>query len=90
MEDQLDLLAGLLLEGRDGLLNRLSFLDVVALIPRHHEVGSLRVGRCCHEPRRQHQNSNAHHGCFLAKSRLDYAPAGRRQQGEGYHRLWRN
>jgi hypothetical protein len=39
MEDQLDLLAGLLFEGGDDLPGRLVFLRVVALIPPHHEVG---------------------------------------------------
>ena len=45
MEDQLDLLAGLLLEGGDDLLDRLVLLGVVALVPPHHEVGGVRAER---------------------------------------------
>ena len=52
MEDELDLLAGLLLEGGDDLLDRLVLLGVVALIPPHHEVGGLRAERRHGERRR--------------------------------------
>ena len=37
--DELDLLAGLLLEGGDDLPDRLVLLGVAALLPPHHEVG---------------------------------------------------
>ena len=39
MEDELDLLAGLLLEGGDDLPERRLLLGVEALFPPHHEVG---------------------------------------------------
>ena len=45
MENELDLLAGLLLEGGDGLPDRLVLLGVVPLLPPHHEVGGLRAER---------------------------------------------
>ena len=45
MEDELDLLAGLLLEGGDDLPDRLVLLGVVPLLPPHHEVGGLRAER---------------------------------------------
>jgi hypothetical protein len=51
MEDQLDLLAGLLLEGGDDLLDRLLLLGVVALVPPDDEIGAAaarktRASRC--------------------------------------------
>jgi hypothetical protein len=39
MEDQLDLLAGILLECGDELPDRIVFLGVVALIPPRDEIG---------------------------------------------------
>jgi hypothetical protein len=52
MEDQLDVLAGFLLERGDGLLNGLLLLRVVALIPPYDEVGGLRARRRRGERRR--------------------------------------
>jgi hypothetical protein len=40
---ELDILAGLLLEGGDDILDRLVLVRVVALVLPHHEVGGLRA-----------------------------------------------
>jgi hypothetical protein len=43
--DEIDLLAGALLEGPDDLRDRLVLLGVVPLLPPHHEVGAPGVER---------------------------------------------
>jgi hypothetical protein len=45
MKDQFDLLAGILLEGRDDLLDRLALLRIPALVPPHDEIGGLDAKR---------------------------------------------
>ena len=60
MEDELDLLAGLLLEGRDDLPDRLVLLGVVAFIPPHDEVGGL-GGERRHDDRRSKNDGSATH-----------------------------
>ena len=62
MEGELDLLAGLLLEGGDDLPDRLVLLGVVALIPPHHEVGGLGAER------RQEQRRGENDGSSCALS----------------------
>jgi hypothetical protein len=61
MEDQLNLPAGLLLEGGDDLLDRLVLLRGVALVPPHDEVGGVGAERRHHEDRGQCNGSTAHH-----------------------------
>jgi hypothetical protein len=61
MEDELDLLAGLLLEGGDDLLDRLALLRVIALIPPHHEVGGPRAERRQQQPRTENGAGNPIH-----------------------------
>ena len=50
-KDELDLLAAILLEGRDDLPDRLVLFGGLSLLPPHHEVGGLRAerrhGECC-------------------------------------------
>ena len=59
MEDQLDLLAGVLAEGGDDLLDRLVLLGVIALVPPHDEIGGLGGERRHDERRRENYSSNA-------------------------------
>jgi hypothetical protein len=65
MQDQLDLLAGLLLEGGDDLPDRLVLLRVVALIPPHDEVGGPSAERRHHEHRCENYR-------FMAQCRLPW------------------
>jgi hypothetical protein len=71
MEDQLDLFAGLLLEGGDDLLDRLVLLGVVALIPPDDEIGGMRAERrqaeCCPNS----HGLNAHRSPPLIKSTVE-------------------
>jgi hypothetical protein len=53
MEDQLDLLAGFLLEGGDDLPDRIVFLGVVALVPPDDEIGGV-----CAQRRQNERQSN--------------------------------
>jgi hypothetical protein len=57
MQNELDLLAGLPLEGGDDLPDRVVLLRVVALIPPHDKVGAL------HAEGRQHQRRSQGGGC---------------------------
>ena len=63
MEDELDLLAGLLLEGGDDLPERRVLLGVEALLPPHHEVGGPGAERR-HEDQRggKDNGANSQHG----------------------------
>ena len=60
MKDQLDLLAGVLLEGGDDLPDRLVLLRVLALIPPHDEVGGPGAERRHGEHRDENRSSAAH------------------------------
>ena len=62
MEDELDLLAGLLLEGRDDLPDRRVLLGVVALLPPDDEVGGLCAERRENESRSE-SNDLLLHNC---------------------------
>jgi hypothetical protein len=56
-EDKLDTLACPLLEGRDDLPDRLVFVDVVAFVPSHDEIGGADVER------RQNERQSAPYFC---------------------------
>ena len=60
MEDQLDLLAGFLLECGDDLPDWIVFLGVVALIPPDDEIGAPGAERR-HQERRSEKASSAPH-----------------------------
>ena len=62
MEDELDLLAGLLLEGGDDLPDRLVLLGVVALLPPHHEVGGPGAERRQDQRGGKNNGANSQHG----------------------------
>ena len=80
MEDQLDLLAGLLLEGGDDLLDRLVLLGVVALLPPHDEVGGPRAERRQHERSGEKDGSNPHGRRSLTINGSHHALARRQRQ----------
>ena len=56
---ELDLLAGFLLEGGDDLRDRLVLLRVEPFLPPHHEVGGLRAERRQHERRGEKNRKRA-------------------------------
>jgi hypothetical protein len=60
MKDELDVLAGLLLEGSDDLPGRLVLLGVEPLVPPHDEVGAPRAKRRHREHRGENRSSAAH------------------------------
>jgi hypothetical protein len=60
MEDEFDLLARLLLEGRDDLPDRLVLLRVVAFVPPHDEIGGASVERRENERRSKNDGSAMH------------------------------
>ena len=60
MEDEFDLLAGLLLESRNDLPDRLVLLRVVAFVPPDDEIGGLGPERCHSEHRGKNRSSAAH------------------------------
>ena len=63
MEGELDLLAGVLLEGRDDLPERLVLLGVVPLLPPHHQVGGFCAERRWQDQQRDEDNgAHRHHG----------------------------
>jgi hypothetical protein len=64
IEDEFDMLTAVLLEGRDGLPDRLVLLRVEPLIPPHHEVGGLRAERCQDQHHGQNYDSAAHCDAF--------------------------
>ena len=83
MEDELDLLARLLLEGRDDLPDRLVLLRVVALIPPHDEVGGLGAERRYDDRRSKNDGSATHDAASLIKWPRHHAPLQRAQQWSG-------
>jgi hypothetical protein len=66
-EGDLDLLAGLLLEGGDHLGKRLVLLRINALLPRHHEVGGLCPERSHAEGRGEKIWDKPRHGLHSAR-----------------------
>ena len=69
--DELDLLAGLLLEGGDDLRDRLVLLGVEALLPPHHEVGGPGAERRQDDRYGENDGSSAHGGASpYGRSRL--------------------
>ena len=62
MEDEFDLLAGVLLEGGDDLPDRLVLLGVEPLLPPHHEIGGPCAERCGHEQSGKYRADHLDHG----------------------------
>ena len=71
MEDKLDPLAGLLLEGRDDLPDRLVLLGGVALVPPHDEVGAAGAERRQDEHGSKKGRDELLHGRSLRQDLLD-------------------
>ena len=66
MKDELDLLAGILLEGRDDFPDRLALLRI-ALIPPHDEIGGLGAERA-HDQRHGENENSAAHQCLSSET----------------------
>jgi hypothetical protein len=64
---EVDLLAGLLLEGGDDLPDRFVFLGIEPLLPPHDEVGGLGADRRQNDRRRDDENAAPHN----ASPRID-------------------
>ena len=64
MENELDLLAGLLLEGGDDLPDRRVLLGVVPLLPPHHEVGGPGAERRQDDARRPERRRERAWSCL--------------------------
>ena len=69
MEDELDLLAGLLLEGGDDLPDRRVLLGVESLLPPDHEVGGPGAERRQDERYGKNDGASAHGGASPWASR---------------------
>jgi hypothetical protein len=65
VEDEIDLLAAALPEGRDHLPNRRVFLGIETLLPPHDEVGGLGAQRRQNERQSNENGAAIHHRSSL-------------------------
>ena len=71
IENELDLLAAVLLKGGDGLPDRRVLLGVEPLLPPHHEVGGLAPSGARTSAAARRRMTQPLHGCSLRQDLLD-------------------